>query len=190
MLRKIPWLVLALLAAAALVVVLASQNRDLREQRDMLEKRAFEPYPGMWLPKVPATTLDGAKVELGTAPREFQLLYFFTPTCPYCKQSAPMVRQLAERLAGDADRVQLLGVADGRLDPVQRYVAEHDFDFPVVLLSDRRTLALFKAQSVPLLVVVDARGRVRHSHLGVFDRPEELDAMLKAVAPGQARPAD
>ncbi|WP_226470011.1 TlpA family protein disulfide reductase [Luteimonas panaciterrae] len=183
--RRIPWLLIGLLLSATLVLVLAWQNRELRQQKDALEKRAFEPYVGMWVPEIPAKSLDGAAVVIGTAPKQFQVLYFFTSTCPYCKQSAPLVRKLAEQLASDSTRVQMLGVADGESEAVRRYVNEHGFGFPVTTLSDRRKLALFKAQAVPLLVVVDAQGRVRHSHLGVFDRQDEMDAILKAVTPSQ-----
>ena len=179
--RKIPWLPIALLLSLGLMVVLAWQNRELRQAQVELQKRAFEPYAGMWMPDVATVALDGSAVRLGTAPARYQVLYFFTPSCPYCRQSAPAIRALAERLAPQSAHVQMVGVADGQAEPVRRYAAEQGFRFPIALAPDKRTLALFRANSVPLLVVVDAQGRVAYSHVGVLDVEKELEQVLAAV---------
>ena len=179
--RKIPWLPIALLLSLGLVVVLASQNRELRQTQVELQKRAFEPYAGMWMPEITTVALDGSPIRLGTAPARYQVLYFFTPSCPYCRQSAPAIRTLAERLAPESARVQMVGVADGQAEPVRRYAAEQGFRFPIALAPDKRTLALFKANSVPLLIVVDAQGRVAYSHVGVLGGQKALDQVLAAV---------
>lgn len=111
-----------------------------------------------------------------------QVLFFFTTTCPYCRRSAPTVvraaRQLQANLPG---RPQLLGVC--HCDPAQaaRYAHVHGFDFPVVTLTDRRALMLFRARNVPLVMAVDGEGRVRHSHVGLFDTTERVQDLVAAL---------
>ena len=70
---------------------LERQNRQLREERQWFVARTTEPYLGMYVPQIAVTALDGATHMLGTPAAQFQVLYFFTPNCPYCKRSAPSV---------------------------------------------------------------------------------------------------
>ncbi|UDI83538.1 cytochrome C biogenesis protein [Xanthomonas citri pv. mangiferaeindicae] len=48
-------------------------------------------------------------------------------------------------------------------------------------MTDRRALMLFRARNVPLLMAIDAEGRVRHSHLGVFDTTERVQDLVAAL---------
>ena len=105
-----------------------------------------------------------------------------TTTCPYCQRSAPTVLRAARQLQANLPgRPQLLGVC--HCDPAQaaRYAHKHGFDFPVVTLTDRRALMLFRARNVPLLLAIDGEGRVRHSHLGVFDTTERVQDLVAAL---------
>ncbi|WP_407351761.1 TlpA family protein disulfide reductase [Luteimonas sp. R10] len=180
--RKLPVLPIALLLSLALVAVLAWQNRELRTQRDWLAERATRPYYGMYVPAVPVEGLRGEALTLGGVSGDFQVLYFFTPQCPYCLASAPMVRALAGRLE-DAfgERVQMIGVGDADAGPLAGYVREHGFDFPVAAVAERRTLMLFRGSSVPLVLVIGADGRVLHSHLGTIDTMDQVGSILAAM---------
>lgn len=186
--RKIPWLAIALLASLALLAVAYRQNRELRRVRDDLQQRSFQPYVDMWLPEIWTKTVDGSPIRLGTPPARYQVLYFFAPAaCPSCASSAPSVRAMAQRLNRDP-RVQMVGVADS--DPVaaRRYAAEQEFRFPVATLSDHRALALFKANSMPLLLVADAQGQVRYWHGGTIEErvlDDALAAMGLAIGNGE-----
>lgn len=180
--RKLPLLPIALLLSLALVAVLAWQNRELRTQRDWLAERATRPYHGMYVPAVPVEGLRGEALTLGGVSGDFQVLYFFTPQCPYCLASVPMVRALAGRL-DDAfgDRVQMVGVGDAKAGALVDYVREHRFEFPVAAVSDRRTLMLFRGSSVPLVLVIGADGRVLHSQLGTIDTMDQVGSILAAM---------
>ena len=182
MARRFPWLWLGLLVACILVAVLAWQNQQLRTQQQWLQTRVTAPYAGMYVPTIAAPGVDGRSYTLGAAQGQPQVLFFFTTTCPYCRRSAPTVvraaRQLQANLPG---RPQLLGVC--HCDPAQaaRYAHVHGFDFPVVTLTDRRALMLFRARNVPLVMAVDGGGRVRHSHVGLFDTTERVQDLVAAL---------
>lgn len=182
MARRFPWSWLALLAACALLVVLAWQNRTLREERRWFVTRTTEPYLGMYVPQIAATALNGMPVTLGVPAADFQVLFFFTTTCPYCKRSAPSVVQAAQRLAEQGgSRVQVLGVCQCSPDQARRYAIEHRFPFPVTTLTERRALMLFRARNVPAMLALDRDGRVRYARVGVFDTTERVQNLVAAV---------
>ncbi|MEE7547710.1 TlpA family protein disulfide reductase, partial [Xanthomonas sp. Kuri4-1] len=119
---------------------------------------------------------------LGAPSGDAQVLFFFTPACPYCRRSAPRVVEAAQRIAADPPRrVQLLGVCHCTPAQARAYAAEHHFAFPVVTLTDRRTLMLFRARNVPALLALDREGRVRYARVGVFDTKERVQDLLAAV---------
>ncbi|CEJ48728.1 Cytochrome C biogenesis protein [Xanthomonas citri pv. bilvae] len=182
MARRFPWLWMGLLVACALIAMLAWQNRQLRVQQQWLQTRISAPYDGMYVPRIEATDGDGRRHLLGAPHGPAQVLFFFTTTCPYCQRSAPTVLRAARELQANLPgRPQLLGVCHCDTAQAARYAHVHGFDFPVVTLTNRRALMLFRARNVPLLMAIDAEGRVRHSHLGVFDTTERVQDLVAAL---------
>ena len=177
-------LVGALLAACALVVVLGWQNRTLREAQRDLAERAEYPYVGMFVPAVTARAIDGSTLTLG-APSDTQILYFFTPTCPYCQASIPAVTALAERAHG----TELIGVGPGigagATDELRDHARVSGFEFPVVELADDRARALYRSRDVPLVLVVDRGGQVRYQHIGALDSHHVDEILAAAAIPAQ-----
>lgn len=172
------WLVAPALIAGGLVVVLAIQNRALRRAHAALAARTTQPYPGMFVPHIPATSVHGATVALGQPAAQAQVLYFFSPSCAFCTASTPRVNAIASALPAG---VELVGVANGASDDVAAYATAQRFTFPIVAMRDQRTLALFRAAKVPLVMVIDRNGRVHHATLGALDRDEEVEAVLAAA---------
>lgn len=178
---------IALVIASVLVVVLAWQNRGLRTERDRLVDRAAYVYQGMYVPIVETTTIDGVPVRLGAPEGERQVLFFFNHTCPHCRASAPRVVEIARALPGLPDgRSEMIGVC--RCSPAQAraFARDHGFGFPVVVLDDRRSIALFRARGVPVLMAIGREGRVRHALQGVIDTKEQVEALIAALGRTEA----
>jgi peroxiredoxin len=177
----------ALMAASALVALLGWQNRGLRADRDWLTDRVSYAYPGMYVPLVKARSVDGIEFELGAPRADYQVLFFFTHTCPYCRQSAPAVAETARTLQHRfGARVSMLGVCQCTDDQAREYARRHGFDFPVITMSDRRSLMLYRARMVPVLLAVDRDGRVRYAVQGVFGTEEQTRGLVAAL---QNRPS-
>ncbi|WP_349782843.1 TlpA disulfide reductase family protein [Xanthomonas arboricola] len=173
---------MGLLIACALIAVLAWQNKQLRAQQQLLQARISAPYDGMYVPRIEVTDTAGQPHLLGVTQGQAQVLFFFTTTCPYCQRSAPTVLRAAQQLQANLPgRPQLLGVCQCDATQAARYAHVHGFDFPVVTLTDRRALMLFRARNVPLLMAIDGQGRVRHSRLGVFDTTEQVQDLVAAL---------
>ncbi|HEV2146308.1 MAG TPA: TlpA disulfide reductase family protein [Longimicrobiaceae bacterium] len=175
--------VVALAVAAALVVVLSLKVRDQNDRYARLYQRATQPYAGMFVPTFQASTLDGAPVTVGESPASGrQVLFVFTTTCPYCMTTLPAWREITAAL--DTVRsvpVQVYGIALDSVDATRRYLAENRLSFPVVRFPEDKLASLYRAQSVPLTVVLDERGRVIHSRLGEMKERAAIDSVLAAV---------
>lgn len=175
----------ALAVAAALVVVLARQNRGLRAERAELLDRATVAYAGMWVPAVPARAVGGAALRLGEpGPGEAQVLYFFTTTCRYCKASVPALKKLAARLGGP---VRMIGVSDEPAEATRRYVQAHGLPFPAASVPERRVIGLFRARTVPLITVVNAEGRATYTRYGTLESAAAIDSVVNAARAAAAR---
>jgi peroxiredoxin len=182
--------VLGLSAAVALLVMLGAQNRTLKQQYADLVERTTEPYPGLLVPMFEATTLEGDLVTIGQAPADgWQVLFFFTTTCPYCRATLPAWN----RIAAQVSRRGGIGVYGIQLDSAYRareYIEEHGVSFPVVTLPPgnlaQRLVAWYRIRGVPLTLVVDEDGRVGFVRVGEITAPEALDSVLAAVAADSA----
>jgi peroxiredoxin len=86
------------------------------------------------------------------------------------------------------DRAEIVGVCQCAPAQARAYAREHGFDFPVVTLDDRRSLALYRARGVPVLMAIDREGRVRHAIQGVIDRGTQVDALIAALEDQDAPP--
>lgn len=179
--RRVPLLVLALLATAAMVVVLGWQNRDLRAQQQALAERAEQAYVGMTVPAVPARSLTGAPLTLGEPTFGAQILYFYTTGCPYCRASIPAINAVAARAGG-----ALVGVSPDDTEALRDHALISGFAFPIARLDDR-TRALFRADDVPLVLVIDRGGIVRYRHLGQLTGAEVDDIVAAAAIPAGPR---
>jgi thiol-disulfide isomerase/thioredoxin len=180
--------VAGLAAAAVLVAVLAQQKREVLEENADLRLRAATPHVGLQLPPLPAVTLDGDSVVLGAplAGRR-QLLFFLNTTCPFCEATVPMWIEVASRVAGsDGTRTDVYAVSLDDAELMTAFVMRHRFGIPSVVLDDRRFVRLFRANFVPLTIVVGDDGRVRHAHVGVIDSAEVMDGIVAAATRDRA----
>jgi peroxiredoxin len=173
---------LALGLASVLVVVLAIQSRRLREEVRTLRRQITLPYRGHMVPAFHATTLTGDSVTIGAPPPGArQVLFVFTTTCRFCLSTLPAWKSAFAAVQQDKPGTTVYGVS---LDPVaetERYIGEHALPFPVVLLADARMVALYRASSVPLSLVLDSDGRVRYARLGEIIHSATTDSLVEAV---------
>lgn len=170
----------AVVAAVVLVVVLGVQNRSLKGRYARMVERATRPYPGMYVPAFDAVTIDGDSVRIGDAPDgAAQALFFFTTTCEYCRATLPAWRRIAQ--AGHESGVAAYGIQLDSAHLAPRYVTEHALRFPVIHLSDRRLLALYRVERVPLTLLVDS-GRVSYARRGQIAEQVVVDSILAVLA--------
>jgi fatty acid desaturase/peroxiredoxin len=152
----------ALLAGLALVVA----GTSVASAAGVLE-------PGRSLPATPLVTLDGVETDLdslrGTGP---SLVVFWGTWCQPCRREVPALNEL---LASGEDRgLSILGVAMAEpLAVVSAASTQLKMSYPVAVATDADAAAAMGVDRVPLLVLLDDRGRIAQVAGGV-------DASLRA----------
>src|SRR5690242_916760 len=157
-----------LVAALGLVVVLAQENRGLRLQVAQTKIQSRAPRRGVIVPAFRAATLSGDSVQVGRGIP--QVLFFFTTTCQFCRQTLPAWDTIATRLRAGSVAAQVYGVGLGSDSAVRAYAREHALGFPVVTLPDTTLQMLYRVEGVPVTVVLSREGRV------LLSRPTILSA--------------
>lgn len=179
LLRWIAGIVVAV--SLALVAILASQNRTLRASNTALALRNSELRPGQFVPTFRGRMPNNGMVTVADAADSTRdVLYFFTWTCPYCRESLPAINALAKRLSSPTPApVRLLGVSLDSLerpdDP--RFQLYH---FPILRFPERRYQSLYRASRVPALIVVSDDGRVLYSRYGLI-KHNVVDSIAAAI---------
>jgi peroxiredoxin len=176
--RVVP--VAALVLATLLVVLLGMRTRDLQGRYDDLLQQTMRAYPGYVVPTFSATTLDGDTVLIGENAAGFpQVLFFFTTTCPFCRDMVPVWSELAESLNGG--EAEVFGIALDSVHLVREYHADFALPYPVVIMSDRKVAAIYRISAVPFTLVVDDAGEVVFARYGLIDSRAAMDSVITAA---------
>lgn len=168
----------ALCACAALVVVLAWQNRGLRAD---LEEIAPKPRVGMWVSAYPAKALDGRDLVLGRPASALQLIYVFTPDCPHCKASEEAIARIERRVADAHMPVEMIALSAAPAARIDAYAQTRRTAFPMIRLEAVKLFSLFQLNIVPALVAVDRDGYVRYVEIGEILGEDGAARVLQAV---------
>jgi peroxiredoxin len=171
---------LCLLALGGLVLVLAHENRQLKQS----PSAALEPTLAVGRTVAPLALrhLDGFEETL--APRAAgrdRLLLVFTTTCAACQANQPTWRALQERAGGSVD---VVGVSLDDLEATRTYQQSHRLSFPVTVPVDPQQLTdALAVTAVPLTVRLGADGRVQGSWVGGLTEAQ-LDEITALPADG------
>lgn len=180
----------AVMAAALAMIVLVRQYDDLRQRHRALTQRLQWPHAGYSVPTFHAVTIDGDSVTVGRANDGRQLLIVFTTECPYCRASVGAWRRIIDAASREVPRIATLGITLDDGGSVPEYRREHDLRMPVLVFPDEKLRRLYRARSVPLLVLLDPTGRVLYSRLGALEDEAAIDSVLDALtSPDPARDA-
>lgn len=101
------------------------------------------------------------------------LLLFFSPTCQYCVQQAPLWRDVLNKL--DTNRFSVVGVVGDQEDRHAVSVHAEELGYfktktilPVVFLTDE-VLARYKLAATPTTLLMSDSGKVEHVWVGKWD---------------------
>jgi len=172
----------AVAVAALLVVVLALQNRALREEALSMRMRETLPYPGHFVPTFQATTVAGKSVTIGaTESGQRQVLFVFRTTCRHSLETLPAWRAIAEGLEAALTDVGVYGISLDSESETLGYVAGNDVPFPVLQFPDAKLKLLYRVGGVPITLVLDHEGEVVYARAGVVRSQAGVDSIIVAA---------
>lgn len=176
------------LAAVLLVAILTLQNRALRRQLSVARSKLVLPHVGMVVPGFRGTSLTGESIAVAEpAPDERQVLLIFTTTCAFCMQALPTWQRIEQALSSDTSATaRVIGISLDSLEQTREYVRVNSLRFPVLLLTDERTRAVYRMKAVPITMVLDGDGRVLHTRMGAPLGDQAVDSILAAARDGRS----
>jgi len=132
---------------------------------------------GQQAPGFAALGLDGSSLGLEQLAGKPAVVVFWASWCGPCMAEVPHLQALTRTYG---DRVGLLGVnmaEDPRL--VQETVSARGLSWPIALDLDKSLANRFRVRSIPLVLVLDATGRIRYRGNGLPSQPTVLlDGLL------------
>ncbi|WP_089174497.1 cytochrome c biogenesis protein DipZ [Bosea sp. AS-1] len=162
-----------------------------------------EPYRSPLPDRGAAPGFEGAVTWLNSGPLKAEelrgkvvLVNFWTYSCINCIRTLPYVRAWAEKYKDQG--LVVVGVHtpefafEKNVGNIRQAIARFGITYPVVVDNDFRIWRAFRNSYWPALYVVDARGRIRHSHFGEGDekQSERVIQDLLAEATGSRGAAD
>ena len=134
------------------------------------------PYEGQRAPSIEGSLMTGGVLDFEKLMGKPTLLVFWASWCGPCRQEAPEIASIA-RQHGSA--INIVGVNAGEAVAVaQRAATEMAIRWPVVMDSDGSIQSLYNVSGIPLVVVLDANGLVRHRNNGM---PSNIHRLLDGL---------
>lgn len=174
---------ITMLLLGASTAWLGSAHRDLRLQLAEVRAREGMPQVGQWLPEAEVVSYDGKRRKKLGDPRgpRAQVVYFFLPGCPYCRKSEPFVSQLSASLLEQPGLAEFVPVSVAPDTPDLRA----DLPGGVLTMTDERMRGVYRANQVPMLLVLSPEGRIEFSHTGVIAK-DDIIKLWATLQPGKA----
>ena len=120
---------------------------------------------GKSAPDFALKSAEGSNLRLSEYRGEVVLINFWATWCGPCRQEMPLLNDLYQRY----ERVgfKLLGVnIDDDSRRAQAMAKELGVSFPVLFDENKEVSRLYQVEAMPVTVLVDREGTVRHVHLG------------------------
>ena len=136
------------------------------------------PTEGVRAPILVGTLLNGGEFDLDEAAGSVTILDFWATWCGPCIRSLPALQILHERYADDPTvRILSVNIDDGAKlkKRIGAFMAERNYDFPVIMDFDKRISRTYRVQTIPTMVVVDPDGIVHKVKVGLLaSDPERI----------------
>jgi peroxiredoxin len=123
------------------------------------------PRPGQQAPDFKVVTTSGQPVSMDNYRGYVLVIDFFATWCPPCKESIPHLVEMHRKY--NKQGLQVLGLSldeDGER-VIKSFVAEHRINYPVALAGET-VQTDFGLRSVPVMFVVDKKGKIAGVYMG------------------------
>ncbi|WP_292934690.1 TlpA disulfide reductase family protein [Noviherbaspirillum sp.] len=158
---------------------------------------AGEPSLRRWPDRFPTPQLsaidpDGRQWDIHSLRGKVVVLNFWASWCAPCVDEIPFLNDLAHS-ASMAEEVVVLGVNfKESASTVQRFAAEHRFDYPILLDKSGEHFKKWTNGILPTTVLIDRHGRARWRVVGELDRKDgsvkqAIEKMLEERMPAKAK---
>jgi cytochrome c biogenesis protein CcmG/thiol:disulfide interchange protein DsbE len=172
----------AILLVAGLAVITLSCSHS----EPKVSRKAVNPaqYPN--LKPAPSFSLkdeNGATVTLADYQGKVLLLNFWATWCGPCKIEIPWFMEFEKQYKNRGFEVLGVAMDDDGWKAVKPYVADHKFNYRVVLGNDSVATSYGGIDALPTTFVITPNGKILTSHVGLVNREDyvkEIESLLDA----------
>ena len=173
--RPLTWLLVLVLAGAALWAVVSAWRADGQEagggRLDV----------GRAAPLFEAVDSEGSQISLAALQGKAVVLNFWASWCGPCVNELPLIEHLAQEQASKVS-VLFVNVGESR-GTVNEFLTEHGFEFPVILDATGRIAELYGVTSLPTTYVIAPDGDIAQPIFGEITSAEQLQAYITGARP-------
>lgn len=181
-----PWLVLCVLAVSL------GLNVHLMSSRQLGPRLITEPTykPGMTMPQLTATTVDGASAIIDWADpndRRPSILYVFTPSCTWCTQNLANIRALSMSLRS---RYRIIGLSLSD-EGLREYVNQAKLPFTIYSRATDERGNVPDLRVTPQTLLIAPGGRIEKSWAGAYSGTAQgqIEEFFNIRLPGLVKPS-
>ena len=134
------------------------------------------PFEGQEAPTFNAGTMAGTSFEFDRLKGKPTMLVFWASWCGPCRQEAPDVVKVHKSYG---TRINLVGINAGeKMVIAQRAAQQMGIAWPVAMDVDGTIQRLYKVSGIPMVLILDENGVVRHRNNGV---PSDVHRLLDGL---------
>lgn len=126
-------------------------------------------------------TVDGNRVSLKDFGGKVVLINFWATWCPPCRDEIPDLQSAYQARQDDGFVVLGVNVEEPRVT-VEQFVDEIDMTYPVLLDEGGQVLQTYRANGLPMSVIVDQEGVIQVRHVGYLTAAQ-LERYLAELMP-------
>jgi peroxiredoxin len=126
------------------------------------------PTSGQAAPKFKVSTISGQQVSLENYRGHVLVVDFFATWCQPCRVSIPHLVEMNRKYGKQGLSVLGMSADEDGERAVKAFITQNRITYPVALAGES-TLADFGVRSVPVMVVIDKKGRVAEVFRGFTD---------------------
>jgi len=124
-------------------------------------------YPA---PDFTVKDLKGREISLSDYSGKVIFLNFWATWCGPCKVEIPDFIEAYKQYKDKG--MEIIGISVDRISPksVLKFVEKYKINYPVVMSTDKIKKDYKPGPYVPITIIVDQKGKIRHRHLGSLDK--------------------
>ncbi len=130
-------------------------------------------------PDFTITDLSGNELSLSDYEGKVIFVNLWATWCSPCRAEIPGFVEVYEEYKDQGMQIIGISVDDFGADKVRDFVKKYEISYPVAMYTREFIRAYEPGRAIPVTVIIDKSGLIRHRHIGYMDKETLTDYFLK-----------
>jgi cytochrome c biogenesis protein CcmG/thiol:disulfide interchange protein DsbE len=125
--------------------------------------------------------LKGNEISLSDYKGKVVFLNFWAIWCPPCRQEIPGFVEVYNQYKDKG--MEIIGISLDKKNPkkMQRFMDKYKINYPVVFGTQEVIMDYKPGQFIPVTIIIDQKGKIRHKHIGFLDKGSLKDYFVRLI---------